>query len=525
MSLIRLTNPVAARANRQAGRLGNGRSGTRHGASAFSRAVLSVVLVLSAMMALAGCGDSKIQDPPEVAAFLSDERVSAKDVEVAKALKGSIDALGKRGSGGEGAPRSADEYVSALESSRWPDVGEGWESDPQSPWSAKAWIRLAELAEAWIEEETERSWDVIDFAYPFPDNGPIPVPATRGERDFVSTRLVCTTGAAKGLVATVRYYRWERSAYHMLDSALEELDEARASEEAVRQAIAALPEVGGREVFSCGSEVYVMESEVDATENAYPLRDQATFDEVIEAVVEVASDQGAHRTSYVSLIPYAERIDLRLDPLSSAYPNETLVEGASHEDAILLLESGCYELDHVTTIIDGQVGSLDSGAAVSSSKSIVGAEYADAKEAFADVGFEATFPESIDEATPTLFQSLPSAHTDSVRMLLVQYYTGGWLELVPYATVYKEPGTMVTRGPSAIGESVQETTTLQLDDGRTVDIGWRYPDADQEPDTSFRETIIEWTTVDNNGEQWAHKVLVSRILTDAEARELAMQVS
>lgn len=74
---------------------------------------------------------------------------------------------------------SYEEIRSALEKGSWPGdyCGYGESSSPQ------LWVRLAQLAQDYLEEKTGETWTVVDFTYPFPDNGPIPVPPTRDEND------------------------------------------------------------------------------------------------------------------------------------------------------------------------------------------------------------------------------------------------------------------------------------------------------------------------------------------------------
>lgn len=167
------------------------------------------------------CSDDPIGDSPEVASFIADRTASERDLATFDALRGCLDSLYRdRESDAtfyddsiDGVTQehlmSVDELRAAVAAGIWPEDPAGYGGtdgslDPQT------WVRLAELAQDWLEDQTGERWEVVDFAYPFPNNGPIPVPATRGEGSSVTTRLHCTSGEDTGLYVDVSYYRWRR---------------------------------------------------------------------------------------------------------------------------------------------------------------------------------------------------------------------------------------------------------------------------------------------------------------------------
>ena len=222
------------------------------------------------------CSDDPVRDSPQAAAFIADPVANDRDLATFDALRGCIDSLHEGLSAGHDRspeyreePLPVDELRSALEAGAWPEEPAGYGGvegslDPQT------WVRIAELSQEWLEGETGERWRVVDFAYPFPDNGPIPVPATRGEDTSVRTRLLCMSGNDSGLYVDVDYYRWRTPAAFEsnLDGLRRQLDERSTVLGQVRDS--GLLE--GRSYLVDGTSLYVW-----ATDDLDALRDPEAF--------------------------------------------------------------------------------------------------------------------------------------------------------------------------------------------------------------------------------------------------------
>ncbi|MBR1829090.1 MAG: hypothetical protein IJ781_06210, partial [Atopobiaceae bacterium] len=270
------------------------------------------VLAFSLMTAscVSSCSDSPIGDSREVASFISARESSKRDLEVFDALRGSIDEVYEQRHDRDGdGIKTPDELRQLVASGSWPDESAGY-GDTTSPTNPQLWVRLAELSENYLEDETGEDWAVVDLAYPFPDNGPIPAPATRDEYDSVTTRLICLEGDDAGIVTTVDYWRWEQPARfsHELEESRTNHTEARAT----LQKFEELELVHGRKVIYSAGDFFLWDQGEDD-----PLRDPSTF----VTLVNQASDISDPFTD-VTLLAADAPIKLRYNPLDYDYPNE-----------------------------------------------------------------------------------------------------------------------------------------------------------------------------------------------------------
>lgn len=277
------------------------------------------VAALSLMTAscVASCSDSPIGDSREDATFISSRESSKRDLETFDALRGCIDSLYEQTYEG-GDTITPDELRREVEAGSWPDSSAGYGDTTRST-NPQLWVRIAELSEDYIEQETGEDWKVLDFAYPFPDNGPIPVPPVRDEHDSAQTRLICVSGEDLGLMAVVDYWRWEQPA--RFSSSVEESRETYARNVEDRQKLEQLEVLSGRQFILSSGDIYLWDLGEDD-----PLRDPDTFADFINeagTLLDTFTD--------VSLLVSDAPTGLRYNPLSYDYPNRREVDIVSFD--------------------------------------------------------------------------------------------------------------------------------------------------------------------------------------------------
>ena len=281
----------------------------------------TALLSIGLASCVASCSDNPIGDSREAAAFIASEEATSADLEVLDALDGTIESLLQNAATDAGA-ESVEELRARVAAGSWP-------ADEGQALSPRVWVRIAELSEAWLEHQTSESWVVDDFAYPFPDNGPIPVPPKRDENDRCVTRLLCVAGPDEGLYVHVRYFRWAREAYFEAD-----LDEARDQADERAQMLAQVGESGlldGHDFLVSNGDIYVWES---GDEDA--LRDPDTFLTCVNAFGEAFGTY-----THVELLVKDAPVMVNHDALSWRYPNDWPLEEVPFDTAReLLVRSG-----------------------------------------------------------------------------------------------------------------------------------------------------------------------------------------
>lgn len=281
------------------GALGVGCIGTTLISFALGMAVLTVGL----SSCVASCSDSPIGDSREDAAFIASLDANDRDLETFDALSGTIAHLLARTGDGDG-EAMAGALREQVEAGRWP---KGDESEAHEP---RVWVRIAELSQDAMERESGERWQIVDFAYPFPSNDPIPWPATRDEGTSCMTRLVCTSGADEGQYATVHYYRWANPARFETD--LGDERERRAEAEAFYQQVVDTQLLGDRSFLLDDNELYVWASGPDDE-----LCDIEVFMDVARVLCGLLGNYGD-----VTLLAADTPIYLRYEPLSTYYGND-----------------------------------------------------------------------------------------------------------------------------------------------------------------------------------------------------------
>lgn len=294
--------------------------------------IMSLIAVATLSVTVASCtsscSDNPIADSRADAAFIASLDATSRDVETFDALRGAMDSLYESQkeflASKPSLPQTPDELRATLARGSWPkDIRDemGESRNPQT------WIRLAELAETNLEEETGEDWQVVDFAYPFPDNGPIPVPPTRDEGDSADTRLICVVGEDEGLCVVVRYYRWREVAEY--DNNLAEAREDRAELIETSGQLSATGLLGTRDYVISQGDLYVW-----ATGDDDELRDPETF-------LAFANQLTEGRGNYfrVTLLEQDTPCHIGYEPLSYDYPNkQPLVEMGRDQARDLLLD-------------------------------------------------------------------------------------------------------------------------------------------------------------------------------------------
>ncbi|MBR2684231.1 MAG: hypothetical protein IKE22_13320, partial [Atopobiaceae bacterium] len=306
------------------------------------------LLSLGVASCVGSCSDSPVGDSREVTAFISDRKATDRDLEVFDALRGCVEAVhdARARTASSSSPTddeepasliSVDELRAMVAAGTWPDESAGY-GDVDDPCSPQLWVRIAELSQDYLEEETGETWDVVDFAYPFPDNGPIPAPPKRTETSSIHTRLVCRSGQDAGLFADVTYWRWEQPARFE-----ERVGEAREQRDGILASLQALEthdDLAGRQFLYSGRDLYVW----DQGEND-PLRDPDAF---VAFVNSVGDTLGAYTS--VTLLMGDTPVMLAYNPLSYDYPNTRETQLVSLDTCRAMLTSGgtAFSLDYAT---------------------------------------------------------------------------------------------------------------------------------------------------------------------------------
>lgn len=310
------------------------------GASLLFGVVLATVFAVGVSSCATSCSDNPIGDSRENAAFIANLDANDRDLVVFDALRGSIDSLTETLARRSDDPAmTADELRAAVARGSWP------KNDVSEALSARVWVRIAELSQDWLESETGEQWEIVDFSYPFPDNGPVPVPAVRGEDDCCFCRLLCTQGDDQGLYVSVRYYRWAEAAYFE-----HTLDDSRAAALEQQQLVKELEStglLGTRKWLMSDDDLLVWELGEDDE-----LRDPATF---VTTANELTSHMGVYR--HVTLLKLDTPVVLGYNWLSTDYPNKKPLETVSFEDArqrLLMCDRALYH-DHAAgdVLLDG----------------------------------------------------------------------------------------------------------------------------------------------------------------------------
>ena len=235
--------------------------------------------------------DAPTHDSAEDKAFIYDTAVTERDLETFDALRGSFESMKYNeglGTGNEDARHRrlaeaqaiVDDYRAQLEKGSWP-TGDGAFSSGDSYTSPQLWVRVAQLAQDRLEQETGESWRVLNVRFPFIDTGPIPKIEHHDENSFFEVSLVCENGADKGLETSVSYYRWADSAYFVshVDESRAALDEQQRSLEAIEASglldgrPCALTDRGGLFVWTRGADD--------------PLRDEGALTQLLYDVADV----------------------------------------------------------------------------------------------------------------------------------------------------------------------------------------------------------------------------------------------
>lgn len=299
--------------------------------------LVGVLMVAGLSMAIASCeascSDNPIGDSRENARFISATEANELDLATFDALYGCLDSLYEVEATYSDDVTSVDDIRAALEAGAWPKL-EGY-GEIDSPRNPQAWVRIAELSAQYIGDETGEQWEVMDFAYPFPDNGPVPAPAVRDENDYTSTRVLCTNGKDKGLVTEVLYYRWAQDAY--FTSMIEDSREIRDGKQAAYEQLRKNESLAGRQFMKDG-----MQLDVWSTGEDDPLRDPETFVALANELNE--EFKGLRISLLVEDTPFV----LCYDSLGYDYPNERDQMVVSFDEGCKMLEQsgGSYYFDY-----------------------------------------------------------------------------------------------------------------------------------------------------------------------------------
>ncbi len=247
-----------------------------------------VLLISSFNSCVAAFSDEPIGDSRETKAFIESSTVTARDLEIFDALRGSFESIyASRNSElavatkseQEAARRAVSDYRAQLETGRWPSGAKAAFSGPDFPTSPQLWVRIAELSQDYLQDKTGETWRVVDFAYPFPNNGPIPVPPRRDAEDCTQTVLLCESGPDAGLCVSVSYYRWTSPAVFKDD-----LENVRKTASEIKQRVGEFEASGLMEgrtfmLANGGFDVFVW-----SRGSEDPLRDAPTFQQFASAL-------------------------------------------------------------------------------------------------------------------------------------------------------------------------------------------------------------------------------------------------
>lgn len=297
--------------------------------------VLAQIVVVSVALGtlsvgLASCSasfsDMPIQDSQELTAFINDRKANENDLATLDALKGAVGSvIENRYSSNRW---TFNDLHAAVSRGTWP---EGEIGDTSSSTCPQLWVRLAESCSRWLTLQTDEQWHVVDFSYPFPSNGPIPVPPTRDQYDCVECRCLCTGGPDQGLYVDVRYYRWSPDD-EQYQSDLDDARNYRKEGAALLEELRALSDIGDRPFILDGSDLYLWSTGSDDR-----LRDPDTF-------VAFANKASGLVGNYadITLLDQETPVELWYSTLSYDYPNELSNEKPSLEDAQKQVLSGRF---------------------------------------------------------------------------------------------------------------------------------------------------------------------------------------
>lgn len=301
--------------------------------------VMAAVLGTAVTVGLASCqaqfADAPAQDSPSDAAFISNVLVNDRDLTTFDALSGAIESVyeSRTQQGSDEAPSlrqvlTVDQLRANLEAGSWPSDPEGY-GDVESSLSPQLWVRLAELSQTHLEDETGESWEVLDFAYPFPNNGPVPWPAFISENSCTQTLLRCTSGEDEGLCVSVSYYRWADPVYYEYD-----IDAAREQRDARQEQFDALDRSG-----LLSGRIWALEAGdviVWSTGDGDPLCDPDAFLAFARQVQETAGD-----SCRITLVPADLPISIVYYPIAYDYPNDRPAETMGIDEARkVLIDTG-----------------------------------------------------------------------------------------------------------------------------------------------------------------------------------------
>ena len=300
-------------------------------------ALLMVMAGISTTLATcaSSCSDSPVGDSREDAAFIANLTATQRDLATFDALRGCFDSMHEKLAAHDGTGLGSEERLNTVDELRAQIEGGTWPKDSGGSLSPQVWVRIAELSQDYLEQETGESWEIVDFSYPFPDNGPIPVPATRGEGSCTCTRLLCTQGDDEGLYAHVDYYRWRTPA--TFEDDLAERRQRRDESRTNLSAIESSGLLGTRDYVLDGDYLYLwVQGETD------PLRDQQTFLQTALEFVPYLGDYGR-----VVLLAADTPVNVSYDVLSNNYPNNKPLQVMGHAEARerLPLSSGVLRFD------------------------------------------------------------------------------------------------------------------------------------------------------------------------------------
>lgn len=438
--------------------------------------------------------------------LLAERAPSEKDADIARRLRGKLESLhGNLVAEGDGLdPISVDDYIEKIGDGKWPGDKDRWPSGTDDPRSPRLWIGLARFAEEYTEEFMGEDWEVIDFSYPFPDNDPVPVPATRDEDSHVDTMLICMSGRHKGCVAVAEYCRWSDSPSFGFggDGSYAEPDEALSKWKRNFATAMSLTGKSGWDVLCGDGTAWVMPPAGVPTS---PVPD------VLQGVVDEGSeswdDDGT--IHWMAVIPHCEEIELEAGFEYDEYPNNH-VETVPIADARSMIATGIYTpVLHYPSL--QPTDQSKQGLAGNGSGSVTGMSYDNPEEAFADAGFAMSYPnEEIFGFEATDFQVF---HLQAGTLISIEYWPqeADPTSLLPFATIRKESGGKVTMGDYS--KHSMQPHSVEVD-GTEVMI-----------DGDDAMTFAEWSKEDGDGQIWGYSVVIWQQTSDDMMASIVRWVS
>lgn len=428
--------------------------------------VLNVIgafaLVLTLGSCMRSCSDDPIRDTPATAAFISDPVTTERDLEIFDALRGKFESRYEIFSNPDSYSHdpSVDVLRDQVASGRWPADGAGY-GGPDSSLGPQLWVRLAELSEDYLEGETGEDWQVVDFEYPFPNNGPIPVPPKRDAGDDVVTVLTCTSGPDEGITAWVSYWRWAKPASFTTN--LDEVREETARYEKKAAELEASGVMEGRAfVRDNVGDIYVWARDAED-----PLMDEANFLEFANACLPHLNDYD----DVVLLAPDTPAM-LSFDYIGD-YPNRKPVEEVTPAEAQRRLQRSwlIYDFENayadgllVAKVRDGAIDPSETEGPLSSSEPYSGVMWNGAPEGGSfDEGLAAIAGE-LTQASPEQIVALSAIGTTDDGALLEKA-----LLVLPGGTVPETPAEFIAlleelraRAAETLGAQAEDGTECRL---------------------------------------------------------------